>query len=159
MRAKILLSSNISFARAVEELIGPQLFLYGPSAVTLGQYSPVRPPRSVGKKLVFKAFDWHFILRDFVSRAIYLAKLRQNYDIILYHTALFFNWIILRKKKTEGVKGTGCTKMLFRNGMNLLLEVFLYVIKQFCINCRVSFKSITSYNNCDKKNQLLLGMF
>ena len=41
--------------------------------------------------------------------------------------------------------------MLFRNGMDLLLEVFLYVIKQFCINFRVSFKSITSYNNCDKK--------
>ena len=159
MPAKILLSSNISLARAVQEIIGPQLFLYGPSAVTLGQYSPVRPPRSVGKKSVFKAFDWHFILRDFVSRAIYLAKLRQNYDIILHHTALFFNWIILRKKKTEGVKGTGCTKMLFRNGMNLLLEVFLYVIKQFCINCRISFKSITSYNNCDKKIQLLLGVF
>ena len=34
--------------------------------------------------------------------------------------------------------------MLFRNGMNLLLEVFLEVIKQFCINRRVSFKSITS---------------
>ena len=44
--------------------------------------------------------------------------------------------------------------MLFRNGMNLLLEVFLEVIKQFCLNRRVSFKSITSYNNCDKKNQL-----
>ena len=159
MPAKILLSSNISLARAVQEIIGPQLFLYGPSAVTLGQYSPVRPPRSVGKKSVFKAFDWHFILRDFVSRAIYLAKLRQNYDIILHHTALFFNWIILRKKKTEGVKGTGCTKMLFRNGMNLLLEVFLYVIKQFCINCRVSFKSITSYNNCDKKISFYLECF
>ena len=151
MPAKILLSSNISLVRAVQEIIGPQLFLCGPSAVTLGQYSPVRPPRSVGKKSVFKAFDWHFILRDFVSRAIYLAKLKQNYDRILHHTAIFFNWIILRKKKTEGVKGTGCTKMIFRNGMNLLLEVFLYVIKQFCINCRVSFKSITSYKNCDKK--------
>ena len=41
--------------------------------------------------------------------------------------------------------------MLFRNGMNLLLEVFLEVIKQLCINCRVSFKSITLYNNCDQK--------
>ena len=41
--------------------------------------------------------------------------------------------------------------MLFRNGMNSLLEVFLEVIKQLCINCRVSFKSITLYNNCDQK--------
>ena len=102
--AKILLSSNISLARAVQEIIGPQLFLYGPSAVTLGQYSPVRPPRSVGKKSVFKAFEWHFILRDFISKAIYLAKLKQNYDRILHHTAIFFNWIILRKKEKEGVK-------------------------------------------------------
>ena len=54
--AKILLSSNISLARAVQEIIGPQLFLYGPSVVTLGQYSPVRPPRSVSKRSVFKAF-------------------------------------------------------------------------------------------------------
>ena len=161
MPAKILLSWNISLARAVQEIIGPQLFLCRPSAVTLGQHSPVRPPRSVGKKSVFKTFGWHFILRDFVSRAIvtYLAKLKQNYDRILHHTAIFFNWIILRKKETEGVKGTGCTKMLFRNSMNLLLEVFFYVIKQFCINCRVSFKSITSYNNCDKKISFFLGVF
>ena len=101
-----MLSSNISLARAVKEIIGPQLFLYGPSAVSLGKYSPVRPPRSVGKKSVFKAFEWHFILRDFISKAIYLAKLKQNYDRILHHTAIFFNWIILRKKETEGVKDT-----------------------------------------------------
>ena len=154
-----MLSSNISFARAVQEIIGPQLFLCGTSAVTLGQYSPVRPPRSVGKKSVFKAFGWHFIPRDFVRKATHLAKLKQNYDRILHHTTIFFNWIILRKKETEGVKGTGCTKMLFRNSMNLLLEVFFYVIKQFCINCRVSFKSITSYNNCDKKISFFLGVF
>ena len=41
--------------------------------------------------------------------------------------------------------------MLFRNGMNLLLEVFLEVIKQLCINCRVSSKSIKLYSNCDQK--------
>ena len=45
-----------SLARTVQGIIDPRLPLYGPSAVTLGQYSPVRPPRSVGKKLTFKAF-------------------------------------------------------------------------------------------------------
>ena len=44
-----------SLARTVQGIIDPRL-LYGPRAVTLGQYSPVRPPRSVGKKLAFKAF-------------------------------------------------------------------------------------------------------
>ena len=51
--------------------------------------------------------------------------------------------------------------MLFRNGMYLLLEVFLEVIKQFCINRRVSLKSISSYKNCDKKSAFtwsVLGM-
>ena len=45
-----------SLARAVLEIIGPRLFLCGPSAVTLGQYSPARPLRSVGKYSVSKAF-------------------------------------------------------------------------------------------------------
>ena len=41
--------------------------------------------------------------------------------------------------------------MLFRNGINSLLEIFLNVSKEFCINSRVSFESITLYNNCDEK--------
>ena len=122
--AQILLSSNVSLAGAVQEIIGPQLFLCGPSAVTLGQYSPVRPPRSVGKKSVFKAFDWHFILRDFVRKATYLAKLKQNYDRILHHTAIFFNWIILREKETEGVKGTAVQRCYFET-------VWIYFSKCF----------------------------
>ena len=42
--------------------------------------------------------------------------------------------------------------MLFRNGITSLLEV----IKQFSINCRVSFTSITLYNNCDKKKSAFI---
>ena len=154
--AQILLSSNVSLALAVQEIMGPQLFLYKHSAVTLGQYSPVRLPRSVGKKSVFKAFGWHFIPRDFVRKATYLAKSKQNYDRILHHTSIFFNWIILRKKETEGVKGT---VMLFRNGMNLLLEVFLEVIKQLCINCRVSLNRSHYTIAVTKKDQILFGVF
>ena len=41
--------------------------------------------------------------------------------------------------------------MLFRNGINSLLEVFLKVSKQFCINSRVSFELITLCNNRDEK--------
>ena len=126
------------------------------TAVTLGQYSPVRPSRTVGKKSVIKAFGWYFFLRDFVSKATYLAKLKQNQDLELwwnYHTAIFLqissegerDW---RNQRYEWV----CTTILFRKGINSLLEVFLKISKVQCyINSRVSFKSITCTITVTKK--------
>ena len=79
-KSRNIRSTNLPhlFEPSYSLIIGPRMLLYGPSAVTLGQYSLVWPLRSVGKKSVFKAFGWHLILRDFVSKASYLAKLKQN---------------------------------------------------------------------------------
>ena len=72
-------------ARAVLENIGPRSFLYGTwfrsvrTATTSGQYSPVRPSRSVSKRLVFY---YSIILYCKLKKPFYSHHIR---GIVVYH--------------------------------------------------------------------------
>ena len=73
--------------------------------MTLGQYSPVQPSRTVGKKISNQGFWLTFHPANYLSRKVG-TKLRSITVIEFHIIRLYFYKLVLRERETEGIKGT-----------------------------------------------------